>query len=72
MDRMRRRRPLLILGMLGMLALGGGDVLSIAKSTCRFHRYFAELKTADHISPLERLLISLVLAQTPEPQRGKI
>jgi hypothetical protein len=70
---MRKRRPLLILGTLGMLAFGGSDLLSVAKSTCRFHRYFAELKTADRqISPLERLVISLVLAQAPEPQRDKI
>jgi hypothetical protein len=58
--------------MLGVLAFGGSDILSVAKSTCRFHRYFAELKTADrHMSPLERLLISLVLTQTAEEQRDK-
>ena len=58
--------------MLAVLGFGGGDLLSVAKSTCRFHRYFAELRTADaRMNPLERLLISLVLTQTAEEQRDK-
>jgi hypothetical protein len=47
-----------------MLALSGTDLVSAAKSTCRFHHYFAELSAADaQMNPLERLLISLVLTQ---------
>jgi hypothetical protein len=58
--------------MLGVLGFGGSDLLSAAKSTYRFHGYFAELKIADtRMNPVERLLISVVLAQTPEPQRGQ-
>ena len=57
--------------MLGILVLGGSNLLSIAESTCRFQRYFAELGGVVRMNALERLVISLALTQSPEAPRGK-
>ena len=56
----------MVLGMLAFLGLGAEELHSLAKSGCRVGHYFTELSTADaHMNPMERLLISFVLAQNP-------
>lgn len=55
-----------MLGMLAFLVLGAEELHSVARSGCRVGHYFTELRTADaRMNPVERLLISFVLAQSP-------
>jgi hypothetical protein len=68
-------RKALIIGILGLgIALAGFDPSlchRIAAAAKNFQQSFRDLKVAgDSLSPLERLVFSLVLAGTHTPQGG--
>ncbi len=54
------------------LGFGAVDLRDAARSTWRMHRYFENLKTINApVTSLERLILSFVLAHTPEMPRKK-
>jgi hypothetical protein len=64
---MRRRSSVLAVVLAAVLGAGAADLGSLARSTCRVHRYFEELKTSNaSIGSVERLFLSVILAQTSE------
>jgi hypothetical protein len=69
---MRKRASILVLALMAALGAGADGLPTLARSTCRVHHYFEELKTAStSMNSLERLMLSLILAQTQEQSRQK-
>jgi hypothetical protein len=68
---MSKRSSVLVLVLAAVMGVAG-DIPTIARSTCRMHRYFEGLKSANApVTSFERLLISLILAHSPEITTGK-
>jgi hypothetical protein len=69
---MRKRGSIVVLTLVAVIGLGTSDLLTFARSTCRVHHYFESLKTTKAtMTALERLLISVVLANTHAHENGK-
>jgi hypothetical protein len=67
--RTRSKVAATILGAGLLTATLTGEHQKIGQSSCKFHRYFAALKSSGApVSPLERIVFSFILANRPGPQ----
>jgi len=67
----KRRAYITAAVVIGLLATTGRTVPAygrVVSSAARFHQYFSDLKQARTMSPLERFVFSLVLANGKAPK----